>query len=243
MIFRILLLVTLPVVFGAPGNDKSTSDADSNEKYTVDCTKRNFQASQDYCKSKGMIIASFHSDQDFNDAKEKVKCNVYVGATSDGKGNWKWLDGSKWWAYSNNDGLSGTRETCLVWRAVDNKWNDWGTGDDLVGVICMNQGGHDDGNEIGSDGGNEEGNNGDNQNGGNDSSKTDDSSETKNNSESNDTDGTENTNKKDDSSKTDNSSDNRQEKPPISRAGVKGKARPSDSKNPTDSKNPNSKRG
>ena len=90
-----------------------------------------------------MVIASFHSDQDFNDAKEKVKCNVYVGATSDGKGNWKWLDGSKWWAYSNNDGLEGTRETCLVWRAVDNKWNDWGTGDDLVGVICKNQGGND----------------------------------------------------------------------------------------------------
>merc|ERR1711962_457271 len=155
MIFRILLLFTLPVVYGAAVNDKGTSDSVSNEKYTVDCTKRNFQASVDYCKSKGWTIASFQSDQDLNDAKEKVKkgrCNVYVGATSDGKGNWKWLDGSKWWAYSNNDGLEGTRETCLVWRAVDNKWNDWGTGDDLVGVICKNQGGNDGEGEGGQNG-------------------------------------------------------------------------------------------
>merc|ERR1711962_824698 len=198
MIFRILLLFTLPVVFGAPGNDKGTSDADSNEKYIVDCTKRNFQASQDYCKSKGWTIASFQSDQDFNDAKEKVKkgrCNVYVGATSDGKGNWKWLDGSKWWTYSNNDGLEGTRETCLVWRAVDNKWNDWGTGDDLVGVICKNQGGND-GKGEDSKGGE----------GGNNDSKTDDSSDTNNNSKNDGTNETENSNQKDDSSKTDNNS-------------------------------------
>jgi len=227
MIFRILLLVTLPFVYGAAVDEKGTSDAASNEKYTVDCTKRNFQASQDYCKSKGMVIASFHSDQDFNDAKEKIKCNVYVGATSDGKGNWKWLDGSKWWAYSNNDGLEGTRETCLVWRAVDNKWNDWGTGDDLVGVICQNQGGHDGEGEGGQSG-----------EGGNNNSKTDDNSETNNNSKTDDNNGTENSNDQDDNSKIDNGSENRQEeKPPISRAGPKSRPKPSDSKNP------NSKRG
>ena len=120
--------------------DAVTSDPVSNEKYTVDCTERNFQDSLDYCSSNGWTIASFQSDQDFNDAKDKVTCNVYVGATSDGNGNWKWIDNSNWWAYPNNDGLPGTTETKIVWRAVDHKWNDWGTGDDLVGVICKNQG-------------------------------------------------------------------------------------------------------
>ena len=81
-------------------------------------------------------MGTFQSDTDIDVAKDKVKCNVYVGATSDGKGNWEWLDSSPWWAFGNNDGLDGTIETKIVWRAVDNKWNDWGTGDDLMGVIC-----------------------------------------------------------------------------------------------------------
>merc|ERR1712224_114511 len=111
-------------------------------------------------------------------------------------------------------------ETKLVWRAVDNKWNDWGTGDDLVGVICKNQGSNDGNGEGGQSG-----------EGGDNSSKTDDSSDTNNDSKTDDTNGTENSNEKDDNSKIDNGSENRQEeKPPISRAGPKSGPKPSDSK-------------
>ena len=42
--------------------------------------------------------------------------------------------------YGNNDGLEGIIETKIVWRAADNKWNDWGRGDDLMGVICKTSG-------------------------------------------------------------------------------------------------------
>merc|ERR1712224_597279 len=96
-------------------------------------------------------------------------------------------------------------ETKLVWRAVDNKWNDWGTGDDLVGVICKNQGSNDGNGEGGQSG-----------EGGDNSSKTDDSSDTNNDSKTDDTNGTENSNEKDDNSKIDNGSENRQEEKPPS---------------------------
>jgi len=117
--------------FGCGNKDPVYSD-----KYTVDCTERNYQDSLNYCLNNGWTIASFQSDVDINKAKDKVTCNVYIGATSDGNGNWRWNDASPWWAYTNNDGLLGTTETKIVWRASDNKWNDWGKGDELAGVIC-----------------------------------------------------------------------------------------------------------
>ena len=118
----------------------SSTTSLSPEKYIVDCTERNFQDSVDYCTTNGWAIASFQSDVDFNEAKGKVTCNVYIGATSDGNGNWEWIDNLPWWAYANNDGLPGTTETKIVYRPVDDKWNDWGTGADLMGVICKNPG-------------------------------------------------------------------------------------------------------
>ena len=69
-----------------------------------------------------------------------VDCDAYIGAISDGYGNWKWIDDSPWWANEYNDGLEGKTETKIVWRASDNKWNDWGIGNDLEGVICKTQG-------------------------------------------------------------------------------------------------------
>ena len=85
-------------------------------------------------------MAKFQSDTDVDVAKDKVECNVYVGATSDEKGNWEWIDSSPWWAYDNNDGLEVILETKIVWRAANNKWNDWGRGDDLMGVIYKTSG-------------------------------------------------------------------------------------------------------
>ena len=96
--------------------------------------------SVDYCSSNGWTIASFQSDVDFNEAKAKVTCNVYIGATSDGNGNWEWVDGSPWWAYTNNDGLTGTTETKIMWTPIDHKWIDLGTGAEKLGVICKTPG-------------------------------------------------------------------------------------------------------
>ena len=90
--------------------------------------------------SKGWTIASFQSEEDFNEAKGKINCDVYIGATSDGNGNWKWIDDSTWWAHANSDGLKGKKETKIVVRKSDLKWNDWSNGDILKGVICKNPG-------------------------------------------------------------------------------------------------------
>ena len=120
--------------------EKSSEISLSLARYIVDCTKRNFQDSVDYCISKGWKIASFQSDDDVIEVKGNVKCDAYLGAISDGNGKWEWIDNSPWWAYANSDGLPGIRETKIVWRAVDNKWNDWGTGAALKGVICKNAG-------------------------------------------------------------------------------------------------------
>merc|ERR1711942_523405 len=61
--------------------------------------------SANFCKRNGWTMATFQSDTEIDVAKDKVECNVYVGAISDGKGNWEWIDSSPWWAYGNNDGL------------------------------------------------------------------------------------------------------------------------------------------
>ena len=112
-----------------------------SDKYTVDCRERNYQDSLNYCLNNGWTIASFQSDVDINKAKDKVTCNVYIGATSDGNGNWEWIDSSPWWAHTTHDGLSGTTETKIVVRAdLKWEWDDWGTGADLMGVICKNPG-------------------------------------------------------------------------------------------------------
>ena len=68
-----------------------------------------------------------------------MTCNAYIGATSDGKGNWKWIDNSPWWAYANNDALKGTTETKIAMK-TNGYWNDWSVGDKDLGVICENPG-------------------------------------------------------------------------------------------------------
>ena len=83
-------------------------------------------------------MASIHSDEE-NEAVIKIaKSDAYIGAESDGKGNWKWTDGSKWWqpASEKHDGLVGQSETRVVIRHEDAKWHDWGTGDVKLGVVC-----------------------------------------------------------------------------------------------------------
>ena len=105
--------------------------------YVVDCEQRNFQDSIDYCTNRGCTIASFHSDDDINSVKDRIACKAYVGATSDGNGHWSYIDGTEWWAYSQNDGLEGKGETKIVWNDDGTGWHDWGTGDATHGVICQ----------------------------------------------------------------------------------------------------------
>ena len=97
---------------------------------------RNFQDSIDYCTSRGCTISSFHSDDDINSVKDRKTCSAYIGATSGGNGHQSYIDGTEWWQYSKNDGLTGVRETKIVW-AGDGRWHDWHTGDALHGVICQ----------------------------------------------------------------------------------------------------------
>ena len=113
-----------------------------DKTYIVDCTKRTFQDSVDFCSKKGYTIASFHSEHDIINAKTnawraKGSCNsVYIGGTSDGAGNWKWLDNSVWWRHDKtSDGLTGISETKLYWTYNDN-WNDV-SGTAEMGVICQ----------------------------------------------------------------------------------------------------------
>jgi len=99
------------------------------------CTLRTFDDSVAYCKSIGKTIATFHSQSEY-DSIGRPDCDVYIGAASDGKGNWSWLDGSEWWQSEYNDGLKGTGETKIV-IMTDGKWADWGQGQAEMGVMCQ----------------------------------------------------------------------------------------------------------
>ena len=90
-----------------------------------------------YCKAQKGNIASVHNNQE-NDALIKLaKATAFLGAESDGKGKWKWNDGSKWWqpAGTQHDGIVGKGETKIALN-TDKKWHDWGVGADKLGVLC-----------------------------------------------------------------------------------------------------------
>ncbi|CAL6319116.1 unnamed protein product [Bathycoccus prasinos] len=63
---------------------------------------------------------------------------AYLGAITQGDGNWYWYDGTPWdFVNSVRDGMGGTSETRLaVTDEEGGKWHDWGTGDTTLGVIC-----------------------------------------------------------------------------------------------------------
>ena len=115
-----------------------------NRCFKYDSTARNYADSVSYCISQGAQIASIHSDAE-NTAVTKLIPNwraAYIGAESDGRGNWKWNDGSSWWQPGSDktDGIAGRGETRIGINCPhcnnDRKWHDWSTGDDKLGVIC-----------------------------------------------------------------------------------------------------------
>jgi len=106
------------------------------EKYSVDCNKRNYVDSQKFCRDHGGAIATFHDSDEAQAARPKIRCTAYIGAESDGQGNWQWTDNSEWWLYGNNDGMKGTGEIRAAWH-TDGEWHDWLRGQAKLGVVCM----------------------------------------------------------------------------------------------------------
>ena len=106
--------------------------------FKIDNTKRIYANSVEYCKSQGANIASIHSDKENNAAIRLLQVTAYIGAESDGKGNWTWNDGSKWWQPddSKHDGIVGKTETKIALNTADKKWHDWTTGSSKIGVLC-----------------------------------------------------------------------------------------------------------
>ena len=108
-----------------------------NKCFKYDAGTRNYKDSVNYCKTQGGTIASIHSNQENAVVMTLAKTVAFIGAESDGKGNWKWNDGSKWWqpAGTKHDGIVGKGETKIA-LVTDKKWHDWGTGKDILGVWC-----------------------------------------------------------------------------------------------------------
>ena len=100
--------------------------------------KRKYAQSVIYCKSQGGNIVSIHNDAENDVVMDLVKGNAFLGAESDGRGNWKWNDGTAWWqpASDKHDGLQGFLETRIVMETTDKKWHDWGRGHNKMAVVC-----------------------------------------------------------------------------------------------------------
>jgi len=118
--------------------------------FVVNDTARNWIDSIAYCESLqgGYAIASIHSQEEqnavtllMNSITKPVLYGwvvAYLGAITQGDGNWYWYDGTPWdFVNSVRDGMGGTSETRLaVTDEEGGKWHDWGTGDTTLGVIC-----------------------------------------------------------------------------------------------------------
>ena len=109
-----------------------------DEDLVVDCTQRNYQNSVDYCESSGGSIASIH-DEEANEVVlgqlQTLSCHAYIGAESDGAGNWVWNDGSAWEYVNPSNDLIGVAETRIAFLD-SGQWHDWGTGSHKHGVVC-----------------------------------------------------------------------------------------------------------
>ena len=114
--------------------------AGGNQCFMRNLGRRTYDNSVKYCKSLGANIASIHNKQE-NDVVLSLATQSYIGAESDGKGKWKWNDGTPWWQpnYEGTDGIYGFQETRIV-VLTDRKWHDWGKGETLFSVICSQPG-------------------------------------------------------------------------------------------------------
>eukprot|EP00040_Diaphanoeca_grandis_P031349 m.187450 g.187450 ORF g.187450 m.187450 type:complete len:330 (-) comp32306_c3_seq1:277-1266(-) len=97
----------------------------------------------------GWQIASVHSDEEFkttmaicnSDGAAKGRV-CYLGAYSDGRGDWRWEDGSLWDYVpdrDSSDGLNGIGETKIAINTNDEKWHDWSNGVATLASICRKE--------------------------------------------------------------------------------------------------------
>ena len=105
---------------------------------------RDYNSSVSYCKTIGGTIASIHDEEENKAMLDlfpyREKAQVYIGAELE-HGEWKWNDGSPWWAPAKQGDISGIYNESRI--AVncphcdnDGLWHDWGFGGAKFGVIC-----------------------------------------------------------------------------------------------------------
>lgn len=91
----------------------------------------------------GWRIASIHNNEENTAAFAACKAlgNVpcYIGAYSDGNGDWRWEDGTPWWRAANTDGIQGRGETKIALNVNDNRWHDWAQGQAGLFVVCRKE--------------------------------------------------------------------------------------------------------
>lgn len=75
----------------------------SGQFIAVSHTERNYEESLLYCKTRGMVAASIHSQDDADALEHLLIMPTYLGATETGgkaqyqhSGTWTWEDGSEW---------------------------------------------------------------------------------------------------------------------------------------------------
>jgi len=107
--------------------------------FHYNATARDYEGSVKYCDSKGLVVASIQSEDEQREAEELMRQHdgrgAYLGGTSDGRGEWKWTDGTPWDAVNpENDGLRGKKETRLA-MSRSGKWHDT-DGREKLGVLC-----------------------------------------------------------------------------------------------------------
>jgi hypothetical protein len=105
--------------------------------FKYDHTHRTYDEQVKKCEEYGMTIASIRDAAENTAAFALIRTVTYIGAESDGAGNWKWRDGTPWSSsFARTDGIRGTRETKICLNRGDKKWHDWNQGQSRWPVLC-----------------------------------------------------------------------------------------------------------
>jgi len=112
------------------------------KRYSVHCEiKRNYVDSAAFCPTVGKQVAIFRSQEEFNmvlNEKGRIECTAYAaGVKAVGSEVWYWNDGTLMnYIPGLTDGMDHYDTTNMA-VTPDSKWQDWGQGTELLGVICM----------------------------------------------------------------------------------------------------------
>jgi hypothetical protein len=106
---------------------------------------RDYVDSKAYCEQAGGSMASIHTQDEHDAVIDLVPGHswkaAYIGAVSDGSGNFEWDDGTSWDfedSQRETDGLGwGTDEKNVAIK--NRKWADYGNGENKLGVLCRKE--------------------------------------------------------------------------------------------------------